>query len=116
MCADVLERAIARLEDLKSGAFPVPYEPGVAGGGHWYLFHDRETVAYVTANDGSDEEQREPTARLIAAMSRTVDPVLDILRFCRGLYGAQIQGEQAAATVDLGLCLARAILGEVEHD
>lgn len=117
---ETLEAAIARLEELRAGAFPGPYEPGYAPGNHWYLFHDREAVAYVTANDGSDEEQREPTARLLAALSRTVVPILEFLRDLHERYSKmppQPEGWQPAApTGRIGLALARAILGEVEHD
>lgn len=77
---ETLEAAIARLEELRDGAFPGPYEPGVGGGDHWYLFANDEAVAYISANDGSDEEHREPTARLIAALSRTMDPMIAVLR------------------------------------
>jgi hypothetical protein len=40
---------------------------GVKGGDHWYLVADREAVAWISANDGEDEELRQPRAELIAA-------------------------------------------------
>lgn len=107
---ETLEAAIARLESLRDRAFPGPYEPGVGGGDNWYLFANDESVAYISANDGSDEEQREPTARLIAALSRTVEHQIALMRSAIREYerwhGAVEQWANEAYR------LARAILGE----
>ena len=117
---DVLERAIKRLEELRDGHSMY--------GSHPWRDEAHDDRGYTTRvisadgypvpgcfNCGDNEGIYEGTdAALIAALSRAVDPILDFLRFARALFGAQIQGEQAAATVDLALYLARAVLGEVE--
>ena len=41
---------------------------GRAGGDHWYLCDDNESVAHITANDGEDEELRQPRAEYITAL------------------------------------------------
>ena len=118
---DTLERAITRLEDLKVGAFPAPYEPAVGGGGdHWYLFSQDEAVAYISANDGIDEAQREHTARLIAALSRSVDPIIEMLKrnmvSMQAAVDAGMTAEHVAWVAEKAgdMALARAILGENE--
>lgn len=109
---ETLEAAIARLEELKAESTP----------GEWWTTRDLKWPG-VFAGPGlsadvlvADEFRLPGDAQLVVTLSRTVDPILDMLRFARGLFGAQIQGEQAAATVDLALYLARAILGEVGND
>lgn len=113
---DVLERAIKQLEQMKERATWLP----------WYdvvddltddveIVHDSEVRAQVCWVGGWGHPRAQADAELIVALSRTVDPILDFLRFARGLFGAQIQGEQAAATVDLAVYLARSVLGEVEQ-
>ena len=39
---------------------------GVKYGDHWYICDEGESVASISANDGEDEELREPRAELIA--------------------------------------------------
>ncbi len=39
---------------------------GVKGGDHWYICDDNESVAMIAANDGIDEELRQPRAELFA--------------------------------------------------
>lgn len=114
---ETLEAAIARLESLRDRAFPGPYEPGVGGGDHWYLFANDESVAYISANDGSDEEHREPTARLLAALSRTVDSLISMHRRSVLAMKAAIGAGMSEADVHEiaersgELALARSVLG-----
>ena len=121
--AERLQAAIWKLEQLKSEAFPGPWEiltSGVEGGDHWYITADNEAILYVTANDGSDEELRAPTAALVTVLHRTIDAQLAILRF--GVKrqeavdwlsrinkpGPDLQQDAAA----LELALADAIIGD----
>jgi hypothetical protein len=53
-----------------------PLTTGVAGGDHWHIIEDDESVAMVSANDGTDEELRQPRAEFIAAAP---DLVRDLL-------------------------------------
>jgi len=39
---------------------------GVRNGDHWYICDDNESVAMIAANDGIDEELRQPRADLFA--------------------------------------------------
>ncbi|WP_336652684.1 MULTISPECIES: hypothetical protein [unclassified Leucobacter] len=109
---ETLERAISKLEKMRDEAgldlwaAPIrdPFDP------------DYDIYVYEGPGLSTDRciftTDSKPHVDAILALSRTVDPMLDMLRFARGLFGAQIHGEQAAATVDLALYLARAILGE----
>lgn len=129
MSITTLEAAIARLEELKAGAAALPWQwdekftkgSDYDSGGGLALTNDDGAEVVGAYNfhccEFRDDVRAEPgDQELIAALSHTVDPMLDILRFARGMAGAQVKGEQAAATVDLALYLARAILGEVKHD
>lgn len=111
MSIEILERAITRLEQLKDEAseFPWCHQPwggqnqnGDYSGGEVYFGDGFDRISEVHDADGE----------LIVALSRCVDPILVMLRFARGMAGAQIKGEQAEATVDLGVALAHAVLGE----
>ncbi len=114
---ETLEAAIARLEELRDGHSAYGSHPwrDVAHGDNGYTTRVVSADGYPVPgcfNCGDNEGIYEGTdAAFITAMSRTVDPLLDFLRFARGLFGAQIQGEQAAATVDLALYMARSVLG-----
>ena len=66
---------LAALRAKAEAATPGPWSAlttGRASGDHWYIVDDGEALAYITANDGSDEEQREPNARYMAAVSPDV--------------------------------------------
>lgn len=39
---------------------------GERGGDHWYICDEGESIAHVSANDGVNEDQREPDAEFIA--------------------------------------------------
>lgn len=56
---------------------------GVRGGDHWYVCNSGESVAQIAANDGIDEEQREPRARLIVAAVNALPVLLDELDAAR---------------------------------
>ena len=45
---------------------------GVKGGDHWYIFDDNESVAMISANDGIDEELRQPRAELFTHAVNTL--------------------------------------------
>lgn len=98
--SEAITAAIEKLEDQRGRAFAGPwtaFHSGVEHGDHSYVMSGGEAIAFVSANDGSDEEFRQPTADLIVTLYRTLDVLTDIVR-----------------TGDLdGVALARAILGEV---
>ena len=65
----------ADLRAKAQAATPGPWKAlttGTAGGDHWYICDSGEALAYISANDGSDEDQRGPNARYIAAVSPEV--------------------------------------------
>lgn len=110
--AGMVQRAIAKLERLRSEAFAgtwSPYHSGVENGDHSYVMADDEMVVYISANDGIDEEFRAPTADLIATLHATIDPQLAVLR----AVAQHIDHNRGAASHQgPGIELARAILGE----
>lgn len=114
--ADTIRAAIERLEVQRLAAFPGPWtalHSGPAHGDHSYVTADDEAIVSISANDGTDEEFRAPTADLIVTLHRTIDPQLDLLRLAAGYYGARITGPESSTTfAELGLALACAILGE----
>lgn len=63
-----------------------PITTGVAGGDHWYIIEDDESIAMVSANDSSDEELREPRAVFIAAAPSLVRGLLADLESLRELH------------------------------
>lgn len=61
---------LTALREAAEKATPGPWRAltsGVIGGDHWYVCDPGEMVAYVAANDGSDEGQRQSNAEYIAA-------------------------------------------------
>ena len=114
---EILERAISKLETLCDSARPLPYgalTSGRRGGDHWYLTSADEMVALISANDGIDEDLRQPTAELLAALSRTVEPMLLVLRLAVSHYNRwSLAPEQWAR---YALHLACSILGEEKTD
>lgn len=57
-------------EKVAQAATPGPWRAattGAGGGNHWYLVAGGESVAWIAANDGDDEEQRPLDAAHIAA-------------------------------------------------
>lgn len=63
-----------------------PITTGVAGGDHWHIIEDDESVAMVSARDGIDEELRQPRAVFIAAAPRLVRGFLADLENLRELH------------------------------
>lgn len=106
--AEEIAAAIEKLEALQSAAFPgewTAYHSGVANGDHSHVVANDASIAYISANDGIDEEFRAPTADLIVALHRTIDAQLALLR--ESLRSPAMTGHGIAT-----LGLARAILGE----
>ena len=100
-----LRAAIDKLETLRGEAFPGTWEiltSGIERGDHWYVQSNHEAILSVSANDGSDEDFRKPTAALIVTLHRTIDAQLQLLA-----YGVTLAGRVPEEITDL----ADAILG-----
>lgn len=73
---------IAAARALCDAATAGPWEAqttGVRGGDHWYVCTTDEAIAHISANDGSNEDQRQPDAEFIAAARTLVPALLDAL-------------------------------------
>jgi hypothetical protein len=57
---------------------------GVAGGDHWYVCDDGQSLASIASNDGENEDQREPDAEFIAHAREDIPALLDALAAERG--------------------------------
>ena len=116
---ELLTRAIERLETLKAESFPGDWEvltSGVEGGDHWYVMAEHESILSVSANDGSDEDFRRPTASLVVTLHRTIDAQLAILRNALGRATSKISmgggAEAVWSTERDAVALASAIVGD----
>lgn len=113
MSIETLERAIARLEELKAGTYDIPWVAvgsGPAPGDHWTVHESGgEYLALIATQDGVNEPQREPTAELIVALSRCVDPLLSLFKGHLEWVKQDRYCNKPGVRV---LALARAILGE----
>ncbi|OQM82053.1 hypothetical protein [Rhodococcus sp. 66b] len=75
---------------------------GVRNGDHWYICDDNESVATISANDGIDEELRQPRAELFAYAVNTLPALV-----------AAVERVQALHTPDeFGMCEG---CGDNEH-
>lgn len=112
MSITTLEAAIARLEELKVGASPMPWcaEPE-------YRLPDSRMILTVHEYEAEQdrylisEGSRVGDADLIVALSRTVDPILSVLR--GEVQHVADTGERFDSNI---VELAVAVLGEVEHE
>ncbi|MGB3362037.1 MAG: hypothetical protein WA972_04390 [Rhodococcus qingshengii] len=66
-----VERTKALAEKAQLGHL-VAVTSGVRNGDHWYICDDNESVAMIAANDGIDEELRQPRAELFAHAVNTL--------------------------------------------
>ena len=118
--AETIRAAIDRLERQRDAAFSGgewrAHHGGPANGNHSYVTDDGGVIVHITANDGSDEEYRAPTADLIVTLHRTIDAQLAILRWseARALSKIDNGGKITAvwAHERQAITLAHAILGE----
>lgn len=53
---------------------------GERGGDHWYICDEGESIAHVSANDGVNEDQREPDAEFIAHAREDVPALIARVR------------------------------------
>jgi len=102
--ADTIRAARDMLIVLRESAF----------GGRWDAYHSGiaqgESIAYISANDGSDEDYRRPTADLIATLHGTIDAQIALFESALWL----MKGDSLAythAAVYGTTELAKAILG-----
>ena len=106
-----LQSAIEKLEQLRADAFPGPWEAYNSrpeNGSHSFVMADHSAILSVSANDGSEEEFRAPTADLVAVLHRTIDAQIAILR--EGITWLEWVPELTAAAAS-ETALADAILG-----
>jgi hypothetical protein len=71
---------LAEIRERADKATPGPwreFSTGPAHGDHWYVTADGESIALIHANDGIDEEARQPDAEFIAAARAYVPRLLD---------------------------------------
>ena len=107
-----LEAAIERLEEFQALDWPCPTWTQSA------VRHIARNVDIDCADhDGDDEFEagwdRYASGPAIYTLARTIDAQLDMLRFARGFYGAQITGpESSTLFAEFALSLADALLGD----
>ena len=59
---------------------------GTANGDHWYICGTEEAIAYVSAQDGINEDQREPDAEFIAQAREDVPKLVAALRAVEAVH------------------------------
>lgn len=59
---------------------------GVRNGDHWYICDDNESVAMIAANDGIDEELRQPRAELFAHAVNTLPALVAAVERVQALH------------------------------
>lgn len=59
---------------------------GVRNGDHWYICDDNESVATIAANDGIDEELRQPRAELFAHAVNTLPALVAAVERVQALH------------------------------
>lgn len=69
---DKARRLLEAIGDKRWQAFTT----GEAGGDHWHVLEDGQAIAHISANDGTDEELRQPRAEFIAAAPKLVRELL----------------------------------------
>lgn len=77
-----ISAAIEKLARLRDDAPDGPWSSvgtGRAHGDHWHVIADDESIAYIAAQDGINEAERQPTADLIATLHRTIPYLLSSL-------------------------------------
>ena len=85
MTTNPLDAIQARADAATEG----PWEArttGRAGGDHWYICDDGEAIAHISAQDGINEDQREPDAEFIAAARTDVPRLVAALRAVEGVH------------------------------
>jgi hypothetical protein len=60
---------------------------GVSGGDHWSIVADGEAIAHVSANDGVNEDQRGPDAKLMAQSRILLPALVERLRIAESAVG-----------------------------
>jgi hypothetical protein len=81
--SDPLTDRLDQIEARATAATEGPWRAlttGPGGGDHWYVVDNGESIALVHANDGIDEDQREPDATFIAAAREDVPALIAALR------------------------------------
>lgn len=59
---------------------------GVRNGDHWYICDESESVAMIAANDGIDEELRQPRAELFAYAVNTLPALVAAVERVQALH------------------------------
>ena len=114
---ETLERAISKLETLRDEACELPWtstdQSPSMDGRNWVIRTEGVAGMRITAHDYGHYGN----AELIVALSRTVEPMLALLREALGsIRWTQTRGA-LSPTEGIAIRLARAILGEEsDHD
>lgn len=80
--SESLSAQLAPIRARADAATPGPWRAlttGRAGGDHWQVCDQDQSVALIHASDGEDEERREPDAAFIAAARTDVPALLAII-------------------------------------
>ncbi|MFI8664251.1 hypothetical protein ACIGKR_29940 [Rhodococcus qingshengii] len=72
---------------------------GARNGDHWYICDDNESVAMISANDGIDEELRQPRAELFAHAVNTLPALVAAVERVQALHYQYLP-----AAVDFDCC------------
>lgn len=82
---DIIEKTTALYETAELTNL-VAMTTGVKGGDHWYICDDNESVAMISANDGIDEELRQPRAELFAHAVNTLPALVAAVERVQALH------------------------------
>lgn len=66
---------------------------GVRNGDHWYICDDNESVAMISANDGIDEELRQPRAELFAYAVNNLPALVAAVERVQALHSPAVDSE-----------------------
>lgn len=80
-----VEHTKALAEKAQLG-YLVAVTSGVRNGDHWYICDDNESVAMIAANDGIDEELRQPRAELFAHAVNTLPALVAAVERVQALH------------------------------
>ncbi|MHA4848791.1 hypothetical protein L1080_004485 [Rhodococcus sp. MSC1_016] len=89
-------------QTLADAATPGPWTAitsGIANGDHWYICDGGESIAMISANDGINEDQREPDAEFIAQARTLVPALIDACRTLLDAASAGIAAESKLMTI-----------------
>ena len=102
-----LDEIKARVEGHAPGPW-VACTSGRSGGDHWHICANDEAIAHISANDGYDEEQRQPNAELIAAAPKLLDALETVEALHRPLEATYFSADDEFSVTVCGTCFSEA--------